>query len=469
MRQTNTRLTRPIGIALVLLALAAGAGFIGANTVRSSIISQGYYEELIDDSDAVDRALNEVTGEDDLVGEVTDILGGFEDFLGDFDALSNVIPPELLDEAVSIAIEKFIAFLKSERRLDLSIEVTPFIELIDDGAVENVGADIITLPKRQSRTYNAFLQDLRATIERLRDDGDIPDFIPTFNIPEARRTEVSDLILKEANFRPGFSENFIALAVRAAVAANDPASALKAALVPMLAEQSESSVNGLLGGGLIHKDTAADGEPVYRFGPPDDVERDLELSLKILQTLVSTSEWLWSVGAAAFVIAVVLIVLLALPDRVRALRWAGLALFVTGATVIVAWLITWPILRTEVVNLALKDEPPSPAFRSIVEDVLHAGIDNLAPTILVPAGVLFLIGALAIAASTFMRGNAGDTALATVAVGPAQPNLAPPVQPERRQPPVQRERPQPPAQQQPQPGPEPEPRPAPVRKPPRLR
>lgn len=404
------RMETGLAVPLIIVTTVMLVALVASVTVHRVILNNDYYKQTIDDSNAIDRAYSELAVDEALGPEVTDLLGGV-DILGlDIPtAVEDVVPRDSLDGVVSLAIDEFIEFLKSNQRLNLTLDVTEFIGAIDVGAVGIATAALDDIPTKQSPNYETFVRELTAAVDGIHESGKLPPTLPTFDIPRNRKAEVTRIIVERSGLNgQGIQGTIQELAVQAAVEANDIPGAIKAALGPMLADVSGGSVASLVGGKYIREEEGKDGEVRYLLGPPKPVEEDIEQSLSDFQTTVALTDWLRFIAGGGLVLGLLGLALGGAPSLGTALMRAGMPLLAGGAIGVVGWFAGKPTMKSIVVDAAIGDAKGSlpGSFEKLVEDVLGTGVENLQPAVLLPFGAALVLGLVLVAAGAVTRGRA---------------------------------------------------------------
>ncbi len=388
-------------MALIVLGFVV---FLASNTVDTKFLKAGYYEGVLDHSHAYDRAYNDVATDPALSKQTSELLGGTQVPVNEIaGALGAVVGPEALRAAVEVTIEQLIAFLKSDRPLELAIDVTDFVLAAGAGNAALTAAQIATLPTEKSASYDVFKANLQQTMDQLA-KGTAPKNIPTFDIPKANRGEVSGIIKKGAGVSDdNLLDAPITFAVDQAIDGNDVVAAIEATMV-------KGALGGITnpGGELAHEQfihqQGTGPTAKYFLGPPADVTKDVSDTLWIVRLSAHAAVWGRPVGAALVALGALALLVFTWPARRKAFRRVAIPLIFSGVLGLAAWQIGGRILRRELVSVAVGDGSTLPAtYAGLVKDVLSQALTDAAPAFWLPSvvvlGVGLLFGALSLLGS----------------------------------------------------------------------
>lgn len=114
-----------------MIALAVVAFLVGvmANGAQAAVLNPGYYQKVLRDEHAYDRAYSELPADKVLAPFSSDLLGGVQlPFANAVPGLlQEAIAPVALESMMDAAIENLIAYLKKHKDLDPTLDITPFV------------------------------------------------------------------------------------------------------------------------------------------------------------------------------------------------------------------------------------------------------------------------------------------------------------------------------------------------------
>jgi hypothetical protein len=354
LQRRNRRPSAFLAIALSATLALAFLASVSANTAETKVLDGQYYKDVLTETDAYDRAYMGLAGDSDS-GPLND-LGVAGDVLGE---LGDAIAPTIIEEAVSIAIDQLIAFLKDKQALDLSLDITDFAP-IDGGTIGAIGGII-----------GGIAGD---------DEGDgigsaISDF---FGDDE-----------EEQQATPAPASN-----AKSAAASGTCAT-----------DVSNFDINQ-----FIHERQAPNGETRLVVGASEQVNREVEDTLAPFHTVTTVSK-VTRVVAPIVVIGALVALFLFLPAA-SALKWGGASLVVAGVVGVAGWLIARSVLASEIKDAAFSaGECIPPDLSSLTRDVIDAAVNNLSMSIWLPSFIAIAVGVLAIAGSVMSRRTASPGAV----------------------------------------------------------
>lgn len=382
------RVAAPFLVAAFILSFTV---MLTTSAAEQHLSDPEFYKAALDEEDAYDRAYEEVLFDEDLTGQVEDLLGGVDIPEEEIEDLVKVIvPPGKLRRAVEDAIDRVVEYMKTGKDLVLAIDVTAFVEAIAEAVINFTIEAVIALPEERSETYEQFANEFVATLETL-DGGGIPGAIPSYPIPEEDVEVVAGLVFAVSRIEP---ESELGESVLLAIAQDDVAGALKVATASILLDLVVASVEEL----VSRLDEGPDGELL--LAAPNAVTEDLEERLELPRRILGiASVGRFASGALALASLAVLTVLY-VPGWRRTLRWTGGALAGAGAFTLVFWTIARGQLVGRIADIVVKKTPGFPeTFSTLVDDVLEAAATKIDPTFQLAAVAVLVAGVAAVGAS----------------------------------------------------------------------
>ena len=406
--QPTARRTSPALIrALMGLAVAAFFVAVMANAAQAAVLNPSYYQKVLKDEDAYERAYAELPADEVLAPFSGDLLGGVQ--VPIFSAvpglLKAAIAPSVLEAITEAAIEDLIAYLKKHKDLQLELDITQFVNGVPGAGVLTAGTQIAGAPKEESPDMESFTDALDNLIGGMSAEGRIPETVPTFDVPPDQRDDVTKLILSKSGADDSSIQSLgTRAAVTAAVAAGATDVAIKATLVPMLADVSQDAKLDLAAGEFVQEEER-DGQTRYILAPPPDVVKKISDSLFAVQLVSSNAFWLRPAGVVLFLAALGTVLYLSWGHTQKVAMRAGLVLGIAGILTAVVWLIAMPITQGLVIDAAFEGgSAPSAAFDDLARDVLRRCVSNLSPYVFLPAFVAAGVGvALFVLSRTALR------------------------------------------------------------------
>lgn len=394
------RIAAPLlGVAFVLAFMA----MLTTTAAKQNLSDPGFYKGALDSQEAYDRAYDDVLFDGDLANQVEDLLGGVEIPTKDIkDVVKEIVPPGKLQRTVEDAIDRVIEYMNEGGDLVLALDVTGFVEAIAQVVIDFTIEAVIALPEEEAEDYDAFIEAFAATLETL-DGGGIPMSIPSYSIPEEDVDAVAELVFEVGRVDP---DSEIGNAVYEAIAQDDVATALKVATASILLDLVVASIEEL----VSHLDEGPDGELL--LAAPDSVIDKLEGQLSLPRKVLGIAAAGRIASGALALAAIVVLAVLYLPDRRRALRWTGATLAAAGLFTIVFWAIARQVLLGRVTDIVVKKTSGFPqSFSTLVDDVLHAAMGDIDAIFWAAAGIVLVLGLVMLGVSQFvMKEKAGAAA-----------------------------------------------------------
>ncbi|MEZ4482724.1 MAG: hypothetical protein R3B97_16585 [Dehalococcoidia bacterium] len=243
-------------------------------------------------------------------------------------------------------------------------------------------------------------------------EGRVPETIPTFDVPPGQRDEVTSLILSKSGADDGSLQSIgTRAAVTAAVAVGATDVAIKATLVPMLADVSAGAKLNLAAGKFVREEQR-NGRRDTSSRPPDVVKK-IDESLFAIQLVAANAFWLRPAGVVLFLVALGAVIYLSRAHTQDTTRRAGIVLAAAGIATVVIWLIALPLTQRLVIDAAFEGgHAPSAAFDSLARDVLRRCVSNLTPYVFLPGFVAAGVGValFVVSRTAFRSGLSGKVA-----------------------------------------------------------
>jgi hypothetical protein len=373
--------------------------FLMTHMIDHALFDPGYYKGVLAHTDAYNRAYTDIAADPALSGEVDDLTGGFgfipTQLVG---AVQQVVPATLLQQAVELAIDHIISYLKHHSSLDLSLDVTPIAGQMGDGVIGLVTNELIGLPTKDEPNYETFKADMQATLDGIKKSGKLPAAIPDFEIPANRRPEIVAMIVQAAGLDESNPKDAKTIReIRSAVADDDMEEAIKAGMGPLIHDSTSSSQSQVLGGSFMQQ-TTVNGQERQLLGPPPEVTRRVSDAMFWIHLVSGVSIWLRPVSLAVGVALLGTLAWLMRGDRAAMARWPGAALVAAGALGFFGWLIGREVAKSRIISASIGDNSHLPqSYQTLVKDVIGQAMTDLTPTIWIPCVIAAMAGAVLLA------------------------------------------------------------------------
>ena len=395
-----------VAAALTAIAVLAFVVVLASNLVDSQLLTASYYENVLDDSHAYDRAYNQL-GQDPNAATANERVARRRRCSArrDHDGAGGIIGPSALRAAVQVVIERVISFIRSDTPLDLRLDVTDFVSGVGAGGEAISAAQLATLPDEQAASYDDYKAKLQAAVDQLA-QGKLPEKLPKFDVPKEQRGEASGIIKKGAGISDSnLLDAPISFAIDQAMDGSNTLAALEAAMARFAVEGAVHPKSSSVTGEFISEEGTGDQTKFY-LGPPPDVTKQVSDTLGIVRLAGRTAAWGRPVGAAVMLVCVVALLMLAWPAKRTALRRSALPLLIAGLLGLGAWQIGGRMLKTRLLDASIGSGSGLPAtYSQLVRDVLSQALRELGPAFWIPSVAVLALGVLLLLGSFVARGE----------------------------------------------------------------
>lgn len=322
-----------------MVAVLAFVVVLASNLVDSKLLTASYYEHVLDDSHAYDRAYDQIGQDPALQQQTNELLGGVDVPIGGITtALEGIVGPTALRAAVQVVIERVIAFIRSDAPLDLRLDVTDFVSGVGAGGEAISAAQLATLPDDQATSYDDYKVKLQAAVDSLA-AGKLPAKLPKFDVPKESRSEASGIIKRGAGISDdNLLDAPVAFAIDQAMDGSNTLAALEAAMARFALAGAAHPKTSSVTGEFISQQGEGD-QAKFFLGPPADVTKQVSDTLRIVRLAGRTAVWGRPVGAAVMLTSVIALLVLAWPAQRTAFRRAAVPLLVAGVLGLAVWQI----------------------------------------------------------------------------------------------------------------------------------
>ncbi|MFI6878972.1 hypothetical protein ACIBL6_36600 [Streptomyces sp. NPDC050400] len=373
-----------------VVAVLSTLTVVTAATVRATVLSPAFHESVLDEQDAYDRLYNEVLVDPDAAPVARELLAGLA--VPEAQITSNiklVLPPDTVRALTREQIRAVVGYLNGDRdALDLSVDVRPVLNNLNDLAHTYFGDLVAGLQDRSEPDFDRFTADLSAALRDVS-EGRAPAGLPSLPLTPEQVEQATDAVLRVL---PAGQRAALRPEIETALADGDVATVLAAVAPAAVSDRTRDAARQLQavmdGGTWDLTDTLAasgnDLAALHRLRPYTAVGVGLvELLAAVL--LVASLVALWFLGSTR-------------PDR--RLTRLGRPLVVGGVLVAVAALVVRGVTGGRVVD------PPAawPAsLARLVDDVQHGAFAHITRTALLAALVPVVAGALLLGAGHYLR------------------------------------------------------------------
>ncbi len=391
-RRRRERFGAPILVALFALAFMV---FFTTNTVNTKLGDEEFYDGTLQNVDAYDRLYDKVLFDPALTNRVADLLGGVEIPVDEIKSVvQQIVPVSVLRDSVGLAIERLVEYLVETDVLQLAVDVTAYLQAIQQVVVEFVVSAVGLLPNQEVASYEDFVIGFQGVLQTL-DAGQIPGSVPSFPIPAENVADVAAVIDEIVGIDPSSEEGLI---VENAIAQGLVADAIKLVVGAILADTVSQSVDDLASG----LDRGPGG--TYLLGPSGPTVDRIKDQLTSVKRVVELSAAARIVAIVTGVAAMVALVLLFATVRLRALRWAGVALLSGGLLTFMVWLVARSVAVARIKDVAVVQTSGFPqSFSSIVQDAIDDVAAQLTTSLWTPAVIAAVIGAAVVAGAVALE------------------------------------------------------------------
>lgn len=348
-----------------------------SHAAQAAVLNPGYYQGVLRNEKAYERAYGELSRDPALVSASRDLLGVPEIPLLDQipGMLVQAIPLRLVENMVDRAIEDLIAYLKKHKKLQLTLDITPFVGGAGSPGLQQAIDALGGLTGGEGPDLEEFQKNLDDILDRIGGRGqriDAPSGTPEARLPAEASAE---LALRRGGDR-----------------------------APELLLAGAGGIADLRTAKFVREETV-NGETRYLLGPPQRIVDKIDSALFIVQLISANSYWLRPVGLAVFVVAMAALVYVSRRERGSLARRVGVVLLAGGLIGLIGWLVALPLFQGMVIDAAFEGgRAPSAAFDDLARDVLRRCVSNISPYIWLPAGIAAgMGGALVVLAQTVLR------------------------------------------------------------------
>ncbi len=377
---------------LALLLVASVASCTAISVIRGSLLDPDFYLDALDENRVYDRVYTELLQDPGMQAKMTDLLGGTQDVPPDEAVvlLRRVLPPENLQEQTERNVRVFLAYLKRDSdELPLGIALGPMIENIRPVAVEYTAERLMRAEREPMASQAAYDTRLAEVVEGLK-RGAIPESVPVLALSEREQASAVSAILDDAAASEDERK-----AVAQALAGTGTTDALIAALDPLLRQRIDERR-------AILREALGPGEVLDLVGrAASDQDTTKEAFLSDLEPArdVASAVDTWGIPIAAGPVALVTVLLgvLYLPSRARALAVAGTALLFVGLLSVAGWWVQSEIMpglaHRDILDAALGAPEPerdmaADVARSLVRDSAMSAWPSLVAVALAGGGLV---------------------------------------------------------------------------------
>ncbi|MEV8019867.1 hypothetical protein AB0O76_26655 [Streptomyces sp. NPDC086554] len=386
MEQRAIRLRRRLRPVAWIVAVLCVAVLAATATARSTLLSPGFHQRVLDEQHAYDRLYNEVLVDPQTLPVARDLLGRLP--VPEAAVTSNlkiVLPPETLRAMTDRQIEEVTGYLRGEHdTLRLTADLRPLLTNVGNLA-QTYFADLVASVQRQPEPdFPAFVADLDRAAKSLA-TGEPPAGLPTLELSRDQAVTATRALLQVV---PEDRRDALRPEVEVALESGDVASALAAVGPEAVSDRTRQATEQLRG--------TADGD-TWDISADLDTSGDALAPLHRARSVTHLAQGVVEPLAALLGVAALAFLWLSGPAaparRLLGLGWvlaAGGAL--TGLCVVVAR------VAMEGGLISTPESWPGSVSR-LVDDVGSAAVDGVLTTATVAAYILLAAGALLVAVS----------------------------------------------------------------------
>lgn len=375
---------RVVRLLALVLAVLSTAVLVAAGTARSTVLNQGYYQQVLDQEHAYHRLYDKVLVDPDFAPVTRDLLARVPVPEGIVTAnLKTLLPPTTTRALANEQIGHAINYLRGRQdKVRLTVDMKPVFANVGGLAQTYLGDLIASVQKRDTANFPRFVAGLDDTLKDML-AGRRPDSVPPVHLDNRDVPKVAKVLLsplsahRRTELRPRVTHE---------LQRGDMAGAL-ATVGPFLLGGNGGAASKQLAS--ITKDGRWNVVPdLERAGADLSVVKSARnftrLALGLVQTLAVI------LGSAAL-----LTLWLTGPRPIaRRLRYLGAALAVGGGVAALSMLA----VRGAAARLMVTPPAHWPySLTSLVDDLQHAAAQRLFVVGLVAAGIPLLTGALLVA------------------------------------------------------------------------
>jgi hypothetical protein len=395
----TTFLRSVLSLAAAGLVVAGFVGFVATHSIHTHVAAPEYFEDSLEASRVYDRVYDEVLVDPAFAPRVDLLLGGVnlqrEDVVA---TIRKVIEPAYLQRMANEVVARLVAHFEHDAPLDLSLDITPVIEHVDEIAAAAANEVLVRLPVKEAASLDEFVQEFQLVLGLMHGQGRFPDALPTYPIPPEHQDEVAAVLIQAAELSPSRpADAKVIAAIRDAVAAGDVPRAIRASAAALLRTLVARSVYALIHDPHVTTVERDDGTH-YILAPSPAVTAKVDKRLAWIRRLNRASGWARVLAAGAFVAGLALLVLVWRGRRSYQLAWTGTALAAGGALAFVGWLVTRDATEKALTTFIQSRKSLPGSVRGIFDDVMTHSVASLTPSIWIPSVVAMALGLVLIVA-----------------------------------------------------------------------
>lgn len=390
-------------IALALLIVVGFVGFVATNAVGSHVQTEGYYKDALANNRVFDRMYDELLVDPKFAPQVDELLGGVNVKRTELVAtMKQLVTPERLQEIADELIKHLVSHFGVGDKLELTFDITPIVEGIHDVAIRAAVEGLKAVPTKQSESYEQFIAEFTNVVQLLQGEGELPDSIPTYPIPEEDQDTAAGILVQAA----GLDENDpdqkqVIDFIRDAIAKDDVALAIRVSAAALLEKLIDQSIMQLTSNEYVSHVDGAQGTR-FLMGPGAEVTKTVDEKLELVKQLSDAAKWVRLAAAGVIVLALVGLVLMHRKRPKALCAWTGAPFVIAGVLMMIGWVIVDGIVRGQLGEVAQSPSLP-PSFQQILKDVLESSIGNLSSSIWIPSIIATVVGAVLIAGAFVIK------------------------------------------------------------------
>lgn len=399
MRSTGKRI---VAGAIGLLMVVGFIAFVATGAVRGKLISKGFYETELREQKVYDRLFDDLVQDPAFAPQLDALFGGINVAKEDVAAqVKNVAKPEYIQDLVESAIDAFITYFRGGK-LQIDLDITKIVAGIHETMVGYTIKEIEERPVKQSASLEEFAQEAELLVHNLVTEGAIPEYVPTYPIPQEYRQAVAEELVKAGNLDVNNPEHAPAInGLVQAILNDDVALAIKVSVAAMMTQLITQSVLALTDNPYVHR--VGEGNDLrFVMSPPEALQTKLAGKLGVVQTAGSAAGWARIVGLMLVLLGAGAIAYVLRDDKRAALRWIGGPLVIGGAIGFVAWTIAKGMVSEKIDGVVSKTGLPV-SLKGIMTDVSGGVVDGVTPAFMIPSIVALVLGVALIGASFAIR------------------------------------------------------------------
>ena len=388
-----------VSLAAAGLVVAGFAGFVATHSIHTHVAAAEYFQGSLEASRIYDRVYDDVLVDPAFAPRVDLLLGGVnlerEDVVA---TIREVIQPAYLEQMANEVVARLVAHFEHDAPLDLSLDITPIIDHVDEIAAAAANEVLVRLPVQQSASLEEFVEQFQLVIGLMHGQGRFPRALPTYPIPPEHHAEVAAVLIAAADLSPDRpADAAVIAAVQDAVAAGDVPGAIRVSAAALLRTLVAQSVYALIHDPHVTTVERDDGTH-YILAPSPAVTAKVDKKLAWLRRINRASGWGRALAAAAFVAGLALLLVVWRGRRRYQLGWTGTALAAAGALGFVGWMVARNVTETALPPFITRRPTLPDSVKSIFDDVMTHSVGALTPSIWVPSVAAMVIGVALIVA-----------------------------------------------------------------------